>query len=214
MSAAADMETVRKMKRILCFGDSNTYGYDPRSYLGGRLPETVRWTGLLNAGPDWDIRNAGQNGREIPHTAAAYGELDSLLLRHAPLDGLVVMLGTNDLFCMFDPGAEAIAARMALLLSHVLRHPAVVRDRTKVLLAAPPPVDLHGDTAERRLSGISAEWGGHYGALAKRLGVFFADTGTWGIGFAFDGVHFSEEGHRTFARHMAAALSAMMEAPA
>ena len=34
-------------KRILCLGDSNTYGYDPRSYVGGRYPETVRWTGRL-----------------------------------------------------------------------------------------------------------------------------------------------------------------------
>ncbi len=34
-------------RRILCFGDSNTYGYDPRSYLGGRYPASVRWTALL-----------------------------------------------------------------------------------------------------------------------------------------------------------------------
>ena len=33
--------------RLLCFGDSNTYGYDPRSYLGGRYGETVRWPCLL-----------------------------------------------------------------------------------------------------------------------------------------------------------------------
>ena len=29
--------------RIVCYGDSNTYGYNPRSYLGGRYPEAVRW---------------------------------------------------------------------------------------------------------------------------------------------------------------------------
>ena len=33
--------------KILCFGDSNTYGFDPRGYLGGRYPVTVRWTGRL-----------------------------------------------------------------------------------------------------------------------------------------------------------------------
>ena len=33
------------MKNILCFGDSNTYGYNPAD--GSRFPENVRWTGLL-----------------------------------------------------------------------------------------------------------------------------------------------------------------------
>ena len=30
-------------RRLLCYGDSNTYGYDPRSYLGGRYPDSIRW---------------------------------------------------------------------------------------------------------------------------------------------------------------------------
>ena len=51
--------------RVLCFGDSNTYGYDPRSCLGGRYPESVRWTGLLKA-RGWEIINEGENGRAIP----------------------------------------------------------------------------------------------------------------------------------------------------
>lgn len=34
-------------REILCYGDSNTYGYDPREPLGGRYPTAVRWTGRL-----------------------------------------------------------------------------------------------------------------------------------------------------------------------
>ena len=52
-------------RRLLCFGDSNTYGYDSRSYLGERYPESVRWTALLNAG-GWKVINKGENGRSIP----------------------------------------------------------------------------------------------------------------------------------------------------
>ena len=52
-------------RRLLCYGDSNTYGYDPRSYLGGRYPKTVRWTGLLDA-EGWKVINKGENGRSIP----------------------------------------------------------------------------------------------------------------------------------------------------
>ncbi len=51
--------------RIVCYGDSNTYGYDPRSYLGGRYPEAVRWTALLNT-EGREVINEGQNGRPIP----------------------------------------------------------------------------------------------------------------------------------------------------
>ena len=38
----------RKMKgTIICYGDSNTYGYDPQSLTGGRYPENICWTGIL-----------------------------------------------------------------------------------------------------------------------------------------------------------------------
>ncbi len=33
------------MKNILCFGDSNTYGYNPEN--GGRYDDASRWTGIL-----------------------------------------------------------------------------------------------------------------------------------------------------------------------
>ena len=54
------------MKTVICFGDSNTYGYDPRSYLGGRYGPDSRWVDLLAARTGWDVRNQGQNGRTIP----------------------------------------------------------------------------------------------------------------------------------------------------
>ena len=52
------------MKKIVCYGDSNTFGYDPKSF-SLRYPEDIRWTGLLrDAG--YDVINMGMNGREIP----------------------------------------------------------------------------------------------------------------------------------------------------
>ena len=57
--------------RVLCFGDSNTYGYDPRSYIGERYPESVRWTALLNA-TGWVVTNEGKNGRCIPMLCTAH----------------------------------------------------------------------------------------------------------------------------------------------
>ena len=49
--------------RLLCFGDSNTYGYDPRSYAGDRYPPESRWTDLLAESSGWEVVNMGLNGR-------------------------------------------------------------------------------------------------------------------------------------------------------
>ena len=49
-------------RRILCFGDSNTYGYDPRSYLGGRYPASVRWTALLKTAGKWPLYSTSGSG--------------------------------------------------------------------------------------------------------------------------------------------------------
>ena len=36
---------------VICFGDSNTYGYDPRSWLGGRYDPDSRWVDILAPKP-------------------------------------------------------------------------------------------------------------------------------------------------------------------
>ena len=95
---------------ILCFGDSNTYGFDPRSYLGGRYPASVRWTGLLAAKTGWLVREAGQNGREIPAHPA---ELAGLARQIQPGQTVVLMLGTNDLLQHPWWTAEEVAARIS-----------------------------------------------------------------------------------------------------
>ncbi|MBQ5443032.1 MAG: arylesterase, partial [Oscillospiraceae bacterium] len=71
------------MKRILCFGDSNTYGYDPRSYFGSQYPADVRWTGLLQT-MGWEVANCGQNGLCIPREAQFPAVAD--LLRRVPAE--------------------------------------------------------------------------------------------------------------------------------
>ena len=73
---------------VICFGDSNTYGYDPRSYLGGRYAADSRWVDILAEETGWTVRNLGENGREIPTSVPDFP---------ADTDLLIIMLGTNDL---------------------------------------------------------------------------------------------------------------------
>ncbi len=184
--------------RILCFGDSNTYGYDPRSYLGDRYPADTRWTGRLP--DDWEVMDAGQNGRRIP---CQDGELTQVrrLLEMAP-DVFAVMLGSNDLLQGLT--AEAAAARMEACLIRL--KPCL--DLCAVLLIAPPPMrpgTWATETAMRE-SSLLAE---RYEALARRLGILFADAGQWDVELAYDGVHFSPAGHLAFARGFQDALQSL-----
>jgi lysophospholipase L1-like esterase len=44
------------MRTILCYGDSNTWGYEPAT--GNRFPEDVRWPGVLAESFSGSQRNA------------------------------------------------------------------------------------------------------------------------------------------------------------
>lgn len=187
-------------KRLLCLGDSNTYGYDPRSYLGGRYPEEIRWTGILHRSPNWEVVNWGENGREVPHFADDVEETADLLSCPNPFDAVLVMLGGNDLLQHPAFTAEDVTGRMEKFLSRLLAQPAAARGRTKVLLIAPPAMHPGEWVGEERLLDQSARLAACYEELAQTFSVPFADPNPWGIETVFDGVHFSEAGHRAFAR--------------
>lgn len=191
-------------RRLLCFGDSNTYGYNPRSYLGGRYPDTVRWTALLNK-QGWDVLNQGQNGRTIPQRG---WEVDEFF--RAPLqepDISAVMLGSNDL--LENPGASAEnhAGRMERFLRSALER----SPRRKILLIAPPPMKLGAWVSDQKIVEESRRLGLQYKMVAEHLDIAFADAGEWNIDLAYDGVHFSEQGHMGFAQKMEELLSNLTE---
>ena len=187
-------------KTLLCFGDSNTWGYDPRSYFGEQYPETVRWTGLL-AQRGWQVENWGHNGLAIPRNPKWV--LD-LLDKTPPPRYMAIMLGGNDL--LQSPGltAEGVAERMEGLLSALLPHPAL-KDTT-VLLIAPPPVKWGDWVTEERLLTESGRLGDCYRQLAQKTGIPFGDAGSWNVELTYDGVHFSEGGHAAFSSGLLALL--------
>lgn len=176
---------------MLCYGDSNTYGYDPRSYLGGRYPYAVRWTGRL--GSVYAVINAGQNGRTIPSRPAEYAEVIRLYRQSCPVDLFAVMLGTNDLLNFSE--AEETADRLRRFWEAVL--PGL--ENAKVLLIAPPPLRPGEWTAKPSVIEQSIRYAALCGVIARDFGFTFADAGAWEIDLTFDGVHFSAEGHRAFA---------------
>ena len=173
--------------KILCLGDSNTYGYDPRSYIGSRYPEGVRWTSRLEG---HEVINCGLNGMTVPRN---HNRAIGLIRSNEP-DLVVVMLGTNDLTGGLS--AEQIADRMEAFLDSIgsLGRP--------ILLVSPPVLQYGEWVMDDDIIEESGRLGDIYRELAERKGCLFADAGKWGIEMTFDGVHFSPEGHSVFAEHM------------
>lgn len=184
------MNEVNTLK-ILCFGDSNTYGYDPRGFWGGRYDAADRWPDLLEKRTGRKIVNLGANGREIPRNPYAL----QLLNEYTPEDILLVMLGTNDL--LNGKSAPEAAALIEAFLMFLLPH------CPHIFLIAPPPMKRGAWVPRSELVMESNQLAEEYRLLARRLGIPFADTRNWHIALTFDGVHFTEEGHRTFAERLA-----------
>ena len=180
--------------RVLCFGDSNTYGYDPRGCLGDRYGAEDRWVDLLALQTGWEVRNAGVNGRMIPRNPYAL----RLLTEHAPVDLFLVMLGTNDL--LQGASAKEAAVRMEAFLVPLLPH------CKNILLIAPPPMKRGAWVPTDALVAESMLLAEEYRLLADKLNIQFADTRNWNIELAFDGVHFTEAGNHIFAQNLALCL--------
>ena len=149
------------VKRILCFGDSNTYGYIPGGN-GRRYGPDVRWTGLLSAWlkPECLIIEEGLPGRttvfEDPILPGRKGSdyFYPCLWSHAPLDMLLLMLGTNDCKMRFGASAKNIASGIEAL---VRRRSALTKppEKNRAVSAVKNPVNwLHCMRRRRNASAV------------------------------------------------------------
>lgn len=176
--------------RTLCFGDSNTYGYDPRGFFGDRYGAEDRWVDLLAKQTGHDCINAGANGQAIPRNPYIL----RLLTERAPVDVFLVMLGTNDL--LQGASAREAAARMDAFLNPLLPN------CKQILLVTPPPMKHGAWVPTDMLVAESIQLAEEYQLLAERLNIPFVDTRGWNIELNFDGVHFTEAGHHAFAENL------------
>ena len=184
--------------KIVCYGDSNTYGYDAADVFGGRLPPEERWTELLAQRMDAEVVNCGMNGRTVPRWKRAFDADLRLIWRAAPFDLLTVMLGSNDLLTDHEP--EETAEQMGVLLRELQPlYPAA-----QIMLIAPPPVS--------GFELLFEELRDRFQSLAQILQISFADAGAWGIAISADDVHFSPEGHQMFALQLAEHIKKTLEA--
>ena len=139
------------MRTVLCFGDSNTWGYIPGSN-GRRFPRDVRWPARLQLalGEEWEVIAEGLNGRTAAlDSPVAEGRnglpyLVPCLHSHAPVDLLDVFLGTNDVGDRFRLPERDVARSVGRLVK-LARSAEAGPDggAPEILVVCPPPFDGH-----------------------------------------------------------------------
>lgn len=204
---------------ILCYGDSNTYGYDPATT--GRYPAGVRYPTVLQSllGSGFCVVEEGLPGRtstfDYPAAEGMNGlaTLLPILLSHAPLDTLVLMLGTNDFNDYFQAGPRLVASCLVRLVKKALatecwRDPA----RPDVLVVCPAPITHRYYSRYRQdptITGCDVRSAGLAAELAPLLAplapVRFLDAGRLpGVQPSeLDGMHLTPASHRALAEALA-----------
>ncbi len=211
------MLTNPSAKRILCFGDSNTWGMRPDRDFE-RYTVDQRWPALLQRalGDDFDVIEEAMCARttdvDYSHKTGRNGKtyLQPCLESQNPLDGVIIMLGTNDAKTDFKRTPEQIAVALSGLLG-VVRDVARAKDGSpKVLLVSPVPpnpdardfaakcadrYDTHAVQTLRDLAPVVQN-------LAKKEGVSFFDAAAV-ADVGEDGIHLTVAGHAALAAALA-----------
>jgi lysophospholipase L1-like esterase len=197
---------------VLCYGDSNTYGYDPGN--GSRYPYEKRWTTLLGEklGNGYEVINQGLNGRTTAYDrpgAAWKNGISSFIAclgTHKPVDILIIMLGTNDCNAGLGLSAEQIAGGMGNLVRLAKDNaPALQGYIPRIIVAAPAAIgDNYEDSPfayELTPESVrkSHDIGPLYEELAKKEECEFVSAVDSAEVSKLDSEHLTEEGHRQMA---------------
>jgi len=200
-------------RRILCFGDSNTWGYNGAD--GSRFDENTRWTAVLqkSLGLQYTIIEEGLNGRTVCIDDSFEDGKNGLryllpcMESHMPFELLIVMLGTNDMKSYFDITASDIADGMERLIRTALKffqnkqHLA----ETKIMILSPVCIgkkitgssmsDIFDQTAAAKSEQLSEL----YRTLAHRYDCHFLDAAQYAQAGLADSVHIDADGHASLA---------------
>ena len=215
------------MINVLCYGDSNTYGYNPLN--GKRFSTNERWTGRLQSmlGRNYKIIEEGLNGRttilDDPMGENRNGEqyFDVDLKSNYPVDLVVIMLGSNDLKKRFNMPAADIADGAGKIVDKAINYSKEKNEDhnpCKVLLVAPihigkdieesPYADSFGGNIAREKS---LQFSKCYEKVAKDHGAYFMDAGFYVNPSHEDSLHLDKEGHRILAYAFKDKIKEIME---
>jgi len=196
------------LKSVLCFGDSNTHGQAPGGTPLDRFGPEERWPGVLRAAlaPHWYVIEEGLSGRTTVYDDPIEGALKNgrtylrpCLMSHAPLDLVILMLGTNDLKARFGQPASEVAMGIGCLIHDIKElEPGTNGTVPEILVVSPPPMLDDIKEWEGIFAGAQAkshQLAHEFEVIADSLEVHFFDAGSVVTSDMADGFHLSREAH-------------------
>ena len=198
------------MKRIVCYGDSNTWGHNPQDKT--RFDENTRWTKLLSKrlGNEYEIIEEGLNGRNAafidPIKPFRHGvsSIRMVLETHQPIDLVIVMLGTNDLKANFAPNAVAISNGIKEIVQ-TIQNKDIYQAGYKVpeiVIVAPVHIQENYKNITRTYEQFadigyetSKKLAYYYKEIAQQYGCRFMDASQYVQASTIDAIHMDAENH-------------------
>lgn len=207
--------------RILCYGDSNTWGYISGSDHQ-RYGNDERWTKILAnlLGDKFEIIEEGLNSRTLISNDTRPGKegkngyeyLIPCLDTHDPIDLVVLMLGTNELKATYNKSANDIREMLEeYFVKTILSRKSQLKDSyPKLLIVVPPIVNENQEycKANNKYLGASQkskELNDIYKDIAERYNCYFLSN--QGLETGSDGVHLTKESHKKLAEKLKEKIS-------
>ena len=200
--------------RILCYGDSNTWGYISDSDHQ-RHSKTERWTGVLQnmLGDNFEIIEEGLNSRTLISNDTRPGKegkngyeyLIPCLDTHDPIDMVILMLGTNEIKNIYNKTAKDVGEMLEkYFVKIILSRKSQLKDSYPSLLIVVPPLvneELNATHFQtNKYEGAtqkSKELNDIYKDIAERYNCYFLSN--QGLETGIDGVHLTKESHKKLA---------------
>lgn len=193
------------MKKILCFGDSNTYGYIPGS--GKRYDKIIRWTGVLQTelGMNYTIIEAGCNNRtafcENPAGKMFTGiqVLNDYL--YEDLEYIILFIGINDTQFIYNTSLEELQNGIEKLVQLILSK----LPKIKIILLSPPRLtnDILNSNFSVMFDTSSIEKSSKLSEIYKKVSQIynceFIDLNKIVSVSSKDGLHLEPEAHKKIA---------------
>ena len=213
------------MKDVLCFGDSNTWGFVPGR--GVRYDEHTRWTGVLQdaLGASWRVHEDGVNGRTSCFDDAVKPFLNgrralpAALVGQKPIDVLVLSLGTNDLKGhTARQAAMGVAQLVRDALAFDVLYPSkqpVFKGEKHMIVLSPIQVwqgleELNPSDQLAAAHAESCRFPEVFHEVMAGFPVTLLDAQQLAAPSHVDGVHMEAEGHRAIGLKMAQILSSLV----
>ncbi len=205
-----------KKIRILCYGDSNTWGaiVPGRIHRFDRLDD--RYTKLLERllGRGFEVIEEGFIARTVDTDDIRLpkgnrnGTLTfvPIVCSHDPLDYIVIMLGTNDMKDRFDKTANDLVKPLKEKYVDCVRYDLAetLTNHPKFVIIAPPLIEFD----EERYAGAKAksrDFNKVFEKFAKDNDCLFVNND--GVTLGSDGVHMNVNGHKVLAEKLYKVIS-------